>query len=518
MKTVIGLKLQKREKKDKRKHSKRSKDQFNIQRSLEAKKWRRVNAAINELAKNNEKLYTFSNTCKGKSLPSPNVQMFSSLEELFKVIESYAKAVGFKLKFTKTWSKNRNIIWSRGGGIQLSTVKGAKTQDDPAEMTGCPFEIKLKEFSNGEWAVREIINRHNHAMTDNAEPEFNEDTKNVMSKLRADIGADISYSVKNYSYHLYFKEGHDLKTVIDMLNQKYTIEKFTDEQIKQHIENWKTILGEKEEYVVNFSKFLLSKQKECQDLDFKARKDHKLIWWTTIPKKRRQMISDVIAIDTRMTPSYNKSNWYMMIFMAIDHYGIVQPIFTALMHNVMIKKIVMALKFYIELGFGKPFRVICDAEHNLIEGFKEKFNIGRFKYDLRIIICPKHYDQSLKVRLYQTELQTNTERNQFIDTLYKALTIDDKNECKSKFKTMWEKHKKKPLLKALIKDLWKSRSFANIPLIQKFSRGWKVKQDRINKNKIKRYEKKEAKKFNLANDPEIPMKFIHYKTRQRLYG
>ena len=110
MKTVIGLKLQKREKKDKRKHSKRSKDQFNIQRSLEAKKWRRVNAAINELAKNNEKLYTFSNTCKGKSLPSPNVQMFSSLEELFKVIESYAKAVGFKLKFTKTWSKNRNII------------------------------------------------------------------------------------------------------------------------------------------------------------------------------------------------------------------------------------------------------------------------------------------------------------------------------------------------------------------------------------------------------------------------
>lgn len=59
-----------------------------------------------------------------------------------------------------------------------------------------------------------------------------------------------------------------------------------------------------------------------------------------------------------MTPDYNKSGWYNLIIQSINEYGVMVPIFVALIYNVNNKKLQAVLRSYKELGFGYPFHII----------------------------------------------------------------------------------------------------------------------------------------------------------------
>ena len=63
--------------------------------------------------------------------------------------------------------------------------------------------------------IGKINNQHNHQMNRNAEPEFGEDVRKAISKLRGEVGGQISISVKNYAYHLYFTEGYEMRDIVN---------------------------------------------------------------------------------------------------------------------------------------------------------------------------------------------------------------------------------------------------------------------------------------------------------------
>lgn len=187
-------------------------------------------------------------------------------------------------------TKYRNIICHRGGGIQLATVVNNKLKlSETPENTGCPFCIQLKNCPNGQWIVRQILNQHNHRMDKDAQPEYNEVAQLAISKIRAELGAEISMAVKNFAYYAYFRDGIDIRQVVAMCADKFLEEKPKEDQIINYIQACKKLPGDNPEIIVDLAKYLHKKKETVSELDFKARKDLRFICWTTIQKNRRPL-------------------------------------------------------------------------------------------------------------------------------------------------------------------------------------------------------------------------------------
>ena len=507
----------KRNKKEKHKN-KRTKNEFYLQRSFEAKKLRRVNAVINKIAKQEETVVSYPDMTKdGKWLPLVK-EVFARFDDILKPVEAYAKSIGFQVKLCKGWSTYKSIICSRGGDIQLaSVVKNKIKVAESNDRTGWPFKVNVKETSDGQWAVRDIINQHNHKMNEDWEPEFNETAQMAISKFRADLGAKISSSVKNYAFQLYFKEGYSKKEVTKMWFEKYMSEKPKEEEIINYLESWKILPGDNTEYLVCLAKNLLSWKEKYSDLDLKARKDLKFVCWTTIPKQRRHLISDAIAIDTWMTPDFNKSGWYLMIIQGINEYGIILPIFISLVYNINHSKMTEVLISYNELGFDNPFSVIWDDDVHVLEGLKNVFEINKYKGDPRLTICSDHFTKSLRGRLGSCEITNEWKKSEIINELYQIILIKDKDKYKQRFRSFLDKYESLPLVRKTIKRYFKNRNYLNNYLKMKNIKSWKNKQDKIFQKRILKVDKKNEKKFILGSGVNIPINLVYYKDRLRSY-
>ena len=451
----------KRSKKAHRK-AKRTKNEFYLQRSIEAKKLRRVNAVINKIAKQEQTIYTYPDMTKdGKWLPLVK-EVFPRIEDILRPVEAYAASIGFQVERCKGWSNYKSIVWTRSGEIHLaSVVKNKIKVSESNDKTGCPFKISLKELQDGQWVVREIVNQHNHKMNESSEPELNETAQMAISKFRADLGAKISSAVKNYAFQLFFKEGFSKSEVTKMWFEKYMQEKPKEDQIISYLQSWKVLPGDNTEMLVILAKNLLSLKEKYPDLDFKARKDLKLVWWTFIPKKRRHLISDAISIDTSMTPDFNKSGWYMLLIQGINEYGILLPIFIGLIYNINHSKMSELLQWYTELGFDSPFSVICDDDAHILEGLKEEMQIHRYKGDPRLTICQYHFRKSIRARLSNWETINEWKKSEIINELNQITSIKDKDKYKLRFRSFLNKFESQPLLRKTIKTYFKHRNYLN---------------------------------------------------------
>ncbi|CAI2385988.1 unnamed protein product [Moneuplotes crassus] len=510
----------------KKKHKKKKRDQKYKRKSLnstliekakKARKWRRVNAAISSATKFSTKTYTFSEKSpNGHRLPVAHTQTFPDIGDLYLTIQKYSDDLGFEIKFDK---KDKSIICTRGGGIRVATVKKGKLQvEESEEMTGCPFKITVKQNNTGEWIARSVTNQHNHLMKKEAQPEFGEDVQKIISKFRGDLGAHISINVKNQANISYFKHGLEMAEVIRECKEKYKEEKTDEQEIIDYIVDLKKLPPDNLDLVTNLAKYCIEKQKEFPSLDFKVRKDLRYICWTLVKKERRGVIGDAIIIDTTMTPELNGSCWYMVIFQAINEYGIIEPIFICLCSNINYKKIVSMMISYRQLGFDKPFSVICDDEDHILTAIRDELKIGKFKHDPRLLICKDHMFYSLRKRLEKCKDLDPQKIPEVCSEIDKIINIPTKARYKQRFKNYIYKFDAMPKARKVIKRYFKHKKYFNEILHFKGLNIWKSKQKGIFEKKIEVVDEKAFRKFDFTPEAEIPLHLAHYKNRYRAYG